>query len=110
MISDRWPLVDAATSEIRAFEAFADERPDDLAEMPRAVGRAESALRGQKLVRMVRPYSLWLLQRSLDAYSSLDEAARKRVDEAVAGTGWEAVLAYEPRHRLAKRDFALVFE
>ncbi len=96
--------------EIRAFEAWADERPDDLAEMPRVVGTAESALRGQKLERMVRPYSLWMLQRSRDAYRALDEAARERVDEAMAGTGWEAVLAYQPRHRLAKRDFALVFE
>jgi hypothetical protein len=41
---------------------------------------------------------------------ALDLAARKPVDEAVAGTGWEAVLAHEPRHRLARRNFKLVFE
>jgi hypothetical protein len=30
------------------------------------------------------------------------------VDEAVAGNGWDAVLADEPRHRVIKRGFDLV--
>jgi hypothetical protein len=30
------------------------------------------------------------------------------VDESLAGTGWEAVLAHEPRHRVAKRGYELV--
>ena len=28
---------------------------------------------------------------------------------AIAGTGWEESLAYEPRHRLTKKGFALAF-
>jgi hypothetical protein len=39
----------------------------------------------------------------------LEEADQKRVDKAVAGTGWDALLAYEPRHRLEKRGFELAF-
>jgi hypothetical protein len=59
-------------------------------------------------VRVAGSYAPFLVQRVLDDYRALDPAARKRVDEVVAGTGWEAVLAHEPRHRLAKRGFKLV--
>ena len=95
---------------VRAVEAWADTRPADLEHLPRAVGACESALRGTPLKKGALPYTLWMLQRSRDAYGSLDESQRARVDEALASSGWEAVLAYEPRHRLAKRGFELAFE
>ena len=63
-----------------------------------------------KIERATQPYTLWMVQRTLDFYRAAGPLARKQVDEAVAGSGWEAVLAYEPRHRLAKHDFGLVFE
>ena len=50
------------------------------------------------------------LRATIDAYGALDPPERKPVDEALAGSGWEALLAYEPRHRLGKRRFQLVFE
>jgi glutathione S-transferase len=95
---------------LEVFERWADTAPRDLEELPRAVGQIESSLRGLPVVRFAGSYAPFLVQRVLDDYRALDPAARKRTDEAVAGTGWEAVLAHEPRHRLAKRDFKLVFE
>lgn len=95
---------------VRAVEAWADGRPDDAASPPRAVGLAESELRGTPLQRVALPYTLWMLQRALDAYTALSPAERAPVDAAVAGTGWEPVLAYTPRHRLGKRGFQLLFE
>ena len=94
----------------RSFETWADDRPTDLEEPPRIVGTAETSLRGTPLQRAVQSYSLWMLQRTLDAYRALGEEPRRAVGEALAGTGWEEVLAYEPRHRLGKRRFRLVFE
>ena len=41
-------------------------------------------------------------------WAALDGDARKRVDESVTGTGWDAILAHEPRHRVTKRGFDLV--
>jgi hypothetical protein len=91
-------------------EAWADGRPQDLAEPPRAAGACETRLRGSAIRRVAQVYTLWMLQRTLDAYRALAEADRKAVDAALAGSGWEAVLAYQPRHRLAKSGFRLVFE
>ncbi|MGI9590748.1 MAG: glutathione S-transferase family protein [Myxococcota bacterium] len=89
------------------FERWADTAPDDLEALPRAVGQIESHLRGRPVVRFAGSYAPWLVQRVLDEYRALAPDARKPVDEAVAGTGWEPVLAHEPRHRLEKRGFEL---
>jgi glutathione S-transferase len=94
---------------VTRFEQWADGRVPDVTAPPRAVGPVETRLRGVPMTRIVQSYTLWMLQRTLDAYGALDEASRKRVDEALAGTGWEPVLAYEPRHRLAKDGYELVF-
>jgi hypothetical protein len=51
-----------------------------------------------------------MLQRTLDAYRSLSDVERMRVDASLAGTGCEALLAYRPRHRMGKRRFKLCFE
>jgi glutathione S-transferase len=95
---------------LRAFEDWADRRPANDRKPPRAVGRFESTLRGTPLSRFTGAYAPWLVQRSLDLYGSLAPAERARVDTALAGTGWEAVLGWQPRHRLAKDGFELVFE
>lgn len=94
---------------VEAIERWADAGRRDGEPPPRAVGRCETALRGTPLQRVVQPYTLWMLQRTLDAYRALDAGARARVDAALAGSGWEPLLAYAPRHRLVKRGFQLAF-
>lgn len=94
---------------IEAVEKWADEHAKPGMEPPRAVGVALSELRGSELKRGAQCYSLWMLQRVLDLYQALPDAERARVDEAFAGTGWERLLAYHPRHRIEKRRFGLVF-
>ena len=80
----------------------ADRRP------PRIVGTTTSSLRGHEAERGVQAYTLWMAQRPIDAYRALSASARKKVDEALAGTGGEKLLACEPRVRLAKEGFELV--
>jgi glutathione S-transferase len=94
---------------VRAFEDWADTRPADLEEPPRGVGVCKSSLRGIAIERGVMAYPLFSVQHVLDVYRGLDAADRHRVDAALADTGWPELLAYEPRHRLCKRGFKLVF-
>jgi hypothetical protein len=94
---------------IRAVEAWADENAKPGVEAPRAIGLAESELRGTRLTRSAQCYSLWMLQRILDPYRALSSAERALIDNALAGTGWEPLLAYHPRHQIEKRGFQLVF-
>ena len=95
---------------LRAFDDWADTRPAGTVEPPRGVGSHETALRGARFPRMTSPYTLWMAQRPRDAWAALQAGERAAVDRALAGTGLEALLAFQPRHRLSKRDFKLVFE
>lgn len=94
---------------VAAVERWADENAEGTESPGRVVGPFETRYRGASLRVGARPYSLWMLQRPLDAYRALDADGRAAVDAALAGTGWEPLLAYTPRHRLGKRDNELVF-
>ena len=93
---------------VRTIDAWADAHRD--AAPPRAVGLFDSSFRDVKLSAMCRPYTLWMVQRPLDAYAALSTAERATVDRALAGTGWEALLACRPAHRMAKRANQLALE
>jgi hypothetical protein len=95
---------------LRAFETWADARPAASSELPRAVGFHPTHLRGAAFQRYTSPYSLWMAQRTLDAFRALAPTERERVLAALAGTGCEALLAFAPRHRVGKRRFKLVLE
>ena len=91
---------------VHAIDAWADANP--IAAPPRAIGQFQAPFRDAKLSAMCRPYALWMVQRPLDAYAALGIAERARVDRALAGTGWERLLACRPRHRMGKRENQLV--
>jgi hypothetical protein len=89
-------------------ERWLDDHADHEGTLPREVGTTDASLRGVALPRMTLPYSLWMLQRPLDAYRALSAEDQKQVDQALAGSGWEPLLAYQPRHRIVKQGFDLV--
>ncbi len=93
---------------IQKIDAWADANP--AAAPPRVIGLYETSYRDAKLSLMCRPYALWMVQRSLAAYTGLADAERAQVDAALDGTGWEALLACRPRHRMGKRRNELVLE
>jgi glutathione S-transferase len=94
---------------VRAYETWADARPADATELPRATGFHDTTLRGVKFGRYTSPYTLWMLQRVTDPYRALSAADKASVDRAFAGTGCDAFFRYEPRHRVEKRGFKLTF-
>ena len=93
---------------VQRIDAWADANPGVAP--PRAIGLYETPFRDTKLSLISRPYTLWMVQRPLDAYGAQSAAERLRVDAALAGTGWEALLACRPRHRLGKRGNDLALE
>jgi glutathione S-transferase len=95
---------------VRAFETWADARPKDADEPPRAVGMHATALRGVATSRYTGGYTLWMLQRPQDAWRALAPPDRAAALRVLAGTGCEAIFARAPRHRLGKRAFRLVLE
>jgi glutathione S-transferase len=93
-----------------AFEHWAAARPADVTEPPRGVGAHATRLRDSTFQRFTSPYTQWMAQRPLDVYARYGAAEQAAVDRYLADTGCEALLAYQPRHRLTKRNFRLAFE
>jgi glutathione S-transferase len=94
----------------RAFEAWADRHAPVAGFLPRVTGTHRTQLRGVAFERITTPYTLWMVQRVREAYVALDAAGRGAVDRAFAGTGFEAVFAYEPRWRVRRDPCRLVVE
>ena len=103
-------MVRLMLDDVRDFEAWADQQADRGIEIPRGTGTHTTRLRGVEIPRFTSPYTLWMVQRPLDAYRALQAGERAEVDRALSGTGLEELLAFEPRHRLTKRNFKLAFE
>ena len=104
--ADAVPLL---LDNLRAFDAWAATRPPDMVEPPRGVGGHPASLRGATFNRITSPYTLWMVQRPLDAYTSLTDSERLAVDRYLSGSGCDALFAYRPCNRLGKRRFKLVF-
>jgi len=104
-MADGVPLL---LDSVAMIDAWIDANPGVAP--PRAIGLVQTSFRDTKLSLMCRPYTLWMVQRPLDAYRALGDAERARVDEALAGTGWAKLLACRPRHRMGKRGNELAVE
>jgi glutathione S-transferase len=104
--ADAVPLL---LDNLRAFDEWAATRPAELGEPPRGVGGHETSLRGAAVNRITSPYTLWMVQRPLDAYAALAPAERGAVDRYLADTGCERLFAYRVTQRLEKRRFKLAF-
>ena len=94
----------------RSFEGWADGNAMHEGFLPRVVAMHGSTLRGAAFDRITTPYTMWMVQRVVDAYGALSAPERSAVDAVFAGSGVEALLAYRPRWRVRRRPCRLVLE
>lgn len=71
--------------------------------IPRSIGMHEFALEGRHGSRIVRPYSLWMLQRARDAYRQLTADERETADQFLHSIDGHPFIAFDDPPRL-KRD------
>jgi glutathione S-transferase len=95
--------------DLEAVLAWATDHRDQWRPPPRGLGFHETSLRGVAMSRMTSAYSLFMLQRPLDAYASLAPAERAAVESALDGTGCEALLELGPTFRAEKDGFQLAY-
>jgi glutathione S-transferase len=95
--------------DLRAAEAWALANPGAWDPPPRVLGMHETSLRGARFPRYTSAYAPWMIQRPGDVQRSQGAEARRSVEQALAGTGLEALLAAQTRVRAAKRGFQLVY-
>ena len=70
--------------------------------IPRAIGTHEFVLDGQRGTRIVRPYSLWMMQRSRDVYRGLNATERAIADRLLISVGGKRFIDFADPPRLAR--------
>ncbi len=95
---------------VEVVEAWADARPAGEHAPPRALPPVTTRLRGAEIQKVPMGYVLYTLQQLHAIVAALSGEERAAVDAALAGTGFEAVLAHTPRHAVRKEGFELVFD
>lgn len=90
---------------VRRLDAWRLEHPGEC--IPRAIGSHAFTLEGEQGERIVRPYSLWMMQRARDVYASLKGDERLRADAWLASVGGEAFRDYIDPPRLVRSGLSV---
>ncbi len=77
------------------------------ADLPRALGMAPFEIEGVGGQRLALPFSLWMLQRSLDYLATLDGNDRAECEDLLRTCGGEALLDFEMPVRLVFKSHKL---
>jgi len=84
----------------RRLSTWLAENPGEP--VPRAIGMHDYELEGQRGERIVRPYALWMLQRSRDIYRAMAPADRARADQWLDAIGGLAFRDFQDPPRLVR--------
>lgn len=94
-------MVDVA-HHVRAWMA---EHPGET--LPRALGNHAFTLEGREGSRIIRPYSLWMIQRVRDHLNGLDADSRRQADAFLRDIGAEALIDFPDPPRLAQHKLTV---
>lgn len=76
-------------------------------EIPRAVGMASFTIEGVSGQRIAVPFSLWMLQRGLDYFASLEGAEREACEDMLRAAGGDALIDFAMPARLKFENHVL---
>ena len=102
MFREQFPVL--ADSALRVREWMAEHPGDPL---PRAIGSHAFTLEGRQGSRIIRPYSLWMLQRARDAFKALAPQDQAAIGDWLRDLGGEAFTAFEDPPRLARHGLSV---
>lgn len=103
MFSEQLPVLADSASRVRQWIS---EHPGE--KLPRVLGKHAFALGEHKGERIIRPYSLWMLQRARDYYKSLDEGNKSAVDAMLRAAGGDVFIDFEDPPKLARAGLSVI--
>ncbi len=109
MAVEQLPVLQDTALRLMHWRDQDPDRQNSDTRLPRAIGRHQFVMQGVSAERMVLPYPLWMWQRSLDYYQTLNSDDRRNVDDLLAQTGFEQALQIPLQQRLERRNNQLYF-
>lgn len=102
MCAEQLPVLADSARHVRQWIT---EHPGE--ELPRAIGKHAFMLEGREGQRIIRPYSLWMLQRARDYYRSLDSENKVVADAMLRKVGGDVFIDFEDPPRLARAGLSV---
>lgn len=102
MCIEQLPVLADSAGKVREWLG---EHPDE--ELPRAIGKHAFVLEGQEGQRIIRPYSLWMLQRARDYYRSLHAEDKAAADVMLRTVGGDAFIDFADPPRLTRAGLSV---
>lgn len=99
---EQLPVMVESAHQVRAWMA---EHPGET--LPRALGKQAFELEGQRGERILRPYSLWMIQRVRDHLADLQGQDRARADALLHTIGAETLIDFPDPPRLAQEKLTV---
>ncbi len=103
MMREQLPILRDSIVRLQAWMA---EHPGQRS-VPRSLGLHDFSLEGVQGRRIVRPYSLWMLQRARDAWLALPPARHAEATRLLASVGGEAFMQLQDLPRLEREGLSV---
>lgn len=102
MFAEQLPVLADSAKQVREWMAA---HPGET--LPRSIGMHSFALEGSQGKRIIRPYSLWMLQRARHYYQALDVESRAAADRMLRATGGDAFITFDDPPPLARAGLSV---
>lgn len=99
---EQMPVLAEAVIHLRHWQG---EHPGER--IPRSIGMQRFVVDGTEAERIIRPYSLWMLQRAHDVYVSLGDNERVRADAWLDSVGGECFRTLQNLPRLVRSGLSV---
>nr|WP_314624520.1 glutathione S-transferase [uncultured Noviherbaspirillum sp.] len=102
MFDEQLPVLADSARRVEQWMAANPGEP-----LPRTIGMHGFMLEGQEGTRIIRPYSLWMLQRARDYYLSLDAPGKAAANQMLRAAAGESFIDFRDPPRLARAGLSV---
>jgi len=104
MVDEQMPVLLDTDAKLSLWRS---ENPNTS--IPRSIGKHQFSIEGVTGERIIIPYALWMLKRSVDFYEELSTQEKTSVQKMINDLGLDEVLAQGLNNQLARKNNKLVF-
>ncbi len=105
MMREQLPVLKDSTTK---FKQWLAEHPGE--DIPRVIGKHEFELEGERGQRIIRCYSLWMLQRARDTYKKLNQAERLQAQKLLDSVDGELFKNFDDPPRLLRAGMSVAVD
>jgi len=110
LFKHQWPMLQHTSERLSEWADQQDESDGQEAAIPRRLGMQPFTIGEIEEQRLVMPYSLWMMQRPLDFYQSLETEQQQSMSELLSQLDAKQALDFTLKSRVTRHNNQFVVE